>query len=213
MYRYGFELEGFCIEQGNIVLPPVGYPVDGFPGLVELRTVGGASLEEAFTGIVKELVGRINNALVFFNVNVGTFSPDQKRELRKRQGAVKSPADIRNIYGKKPKALSNKTIASLQINISDLRVKGWTQNVPHKGDETYTKIIHSDIYGQLDVPRIVTALDKAFEKEIKDSGRQPGEYCIKGDRLEYRSLPNFCFPGTYQEAKPFLDKIKKAVEN
>lgn len=66
---------------------------------------------------------------------------------------------------------------------------------------------------QLDVGKIVRALDKAFEDEIRKSRRQPGEYAIKGDRLEYRSLPNSAVELINDRIPSFLNKIKKAVED
>lgn len=42
---------------------------------------------------------------------------------------------------------------------------------------------------QLDIPKIVRLLDKAFADEIKRAGRLPGFYEIKGHGFEYRSLP------------------------
>lgn len=49
--RFGFEVEMFlsCSETPNGVrIPSNALPVDGFPGLVEFRSRGGLSLEEAW---------------------------------------------------------------------------------------------------------------------------------------------------------------------
>ena len=139
-----------------------------------------------------------------FDKYEATFTPDEKRELRKRIGAPKSPADIRNLYGKKPRPLGNKTIASFQINISNLIRPAYTSK--ESGH-------YPDQFSLLDVPRIVKALDDTFAFHIKASNRQPGEYCIKGDRLEYRSLPNTACPLVLDHVPSFLNKIRKAVEN
>lgn len=211
MYRYGFELEGFVFKEvnGELVptVPPKGYPTDGFPGLVELRTRGDNSLTDAYWEILNQYIKYtelINKSFWTYEV---TFTPEQKRQIRKMPGYHKPQADIQNIYGKRPRALGNKTIASCQINISN------------KTSEEYKYIKDGHIctqpakFGLLDVGRIVRALDKEFEKEIRSKNRQLGEYCIKGDRLEYRSLPNVSFEFSLGGAKRFLDRIKNCVED
>ncbi len=157
---------------------------------------------KAYGELLANFISQVDPASVNFNMWSHTFSPDEKRTLRKRPWS-KDQQDVRNIYNKKPKALGNRCIASLQINVSLLSKHAYTDD---KG------VKHSEVYGLLDVPRIVQALDEAFKAEIVAAGRQPGEYCIKGDRLEYRSLPNFAFQFGLQNAKSFLEKIEKAVE-
>lgn len=205
-YMYGFELEGFFFKEGNLSVPENGLPVDGFPGLVELRTQGGDKLSKAYWNIFEEYIKHPGLTCRCFNTPFATFTPEQKRQIRKHRGYHKPEADIQNIYGKKPKALGNKTIASLQVNISNLVSE--RRNTVDKGE------IRTDYekYGLLDVGRIVKALDKEFEKDIRESGRQPGEYCIKQDRLEYRSLPNRSFEFSLDGSKRFLDRIRIAVE-
>jgi hypothetical protein len=206
MYRYGFELEGFYFSETGLSVPPKGFPTDGFPGLVELRTHGDHSLNDAYWKIFDEYVKYPELVYRCFNLTEAVFTPEQKRQIRKLPGYHKPEADIQNIYGKKPKALGNKTIASLQINISN------------KTRDSYSVITDGCIvnrpatFGLLDVGRIVKALDEEFKPEIKLSGRQAGEYCIKGDRLEYRSLPNSVFAFSINESKRFLDRIRKAIE-
>lgn len=208
-YRYGFELEGFYIPMlpttglldagREIKIPPKEYPTDGFPGIVELRTYGDHSLEQAWAGIIIE---GMKYKDVDYTICWHTFSPQEKRELRKRPW-TKDQQDVRNIYGKKPRALGNKSMASLQINVSNrYRAEFYDDKGVRKPAE----------FQMFDSARIVQALDETFAVDIKESKRQPGEYCIKGDRLEYRSLPNFVFPFEYQEAAVFLEKIRKAVE-
>lgn len=199
MYQYGFELEGFWVK-GNGV-PPAGYPVDGFRGLVEFRTHGGHSLTGAWSELMADMMNHDLDGF-FTGFSARMFTPDQKREIRK-QGGHKEPADIRNIYGKSPRNLKGKTLASLQINISNLQSAEHTDSSGHR---------YSARYSLLDIPRIVMALDNAFNYQILSSGRQTGEYCVKGDRLEYRSLPCSIFPWKITEVKPFLDTIRKAVE-
>ena len=54
MYRYGFELEGFYRnpQTGQITAPTPAYHTDGFPGLVEFRTVGHSTLSDAFGKLI-----------------------------------------------------------------------------------------------------------------------------------------------------------------
>jgi hypothetical protein len=200
MFRYGFELEGFYFPGGVATIPPKEYPTDGFPGLVELRTIGGESLSAAYAFILSEFIK-------YKDVNVsqcsGVFDAKQRADLRRRH-TEKSQWDIRNIYGKSPRLLGNKTIASCQINISNLL------QTSYKDDKG---VLHPERYGLFDVAQIVRNLDEAFSDEIFEAGRQPGEYCIKNNtRLEYRSLPNFAFELSLDKAQVFLDKIKNCVE-
>lgn len=201
MFRYGFELEGFYIGPfaDEVLPPPEHYPADGFPGLVELRTKGGQSLEEAWAEIIKL---SIDTPGVDFTRNVGKFSRDSHSVLRRRMH-FKTQETIGNLYGKKPRLLGNKTIASCQLNISNLLQKDY---VDKEGK------YHLAQYGVLDVPKIVGALDYEFKCEIRASGRQPGEYAVKNDmRLEYRSLPNYVFPMDAHQAGSFLTRIRNAV--
>lgn len=199
MFLYGFEVEGFY--QGNADwIPPKNYPTDGFPGLVEFRTENGSSLEDCYA----QLCGK---SLIYSNVSIGVSSTVFNRKAReefRRRWLEKGSCDIQNLYGKRPRLLGNKTIASFQINISYLLSKRYTDN---KGS------IHSERYGALDVPRIVRNLDTEFSKEIQAAGRQKGEYAIKDNiRLEYRSLPNSVFnfnPNVFREV---MRRIKMCVE-
>lgn len=204
MYRYGFEWEMFYQENGAITLPPIDYPVDGMPGLVELRTYGHHSLEEAFTRIVTQTWQAPIELSKLVVVPRHKFSTEEKRALRKRSW-IKSPVEVINLYGKKPKDLKGFTIASLQISISSLLHPAITDGQGRH---------HPDVFSLFDTAKIIQALDKEFEKEILASGRQCGEYAIKGDRLEYRSLPNTAFPLLTGDApKKFLDRIKKAINS
>lgn len=205
MFRYGFELEGFYKDAaGQVAIPPSGWPTDVFPGLVELRTSGGDTLEGAYGALLAaHLKKPFHVMLVDFDKFEHSFSAEQKRLMRK-QGWHKEAVDVQNLYGKKPRNLRGKTLASLQINVSDVVREGYTDD---KG------VYHYTTYNQLDVARIVKGLDLAFKPMIASAGRQAGEYCIKGNRLEYRSTPNNVFTTDLKWAGDFLDKIRKAVEN
>lgn len=200
VFRYGFELECYYNDIGTITIPPVEYPHDGMVGIVELRTNKHHTLEDAYFGVIKEALLLDFEKLSFISEH--TFTPQERRELRKRN-TVKTPCSIESLYDYKPKALGNKTIASLQINISNLIQMSHTDS---KGS------FHPDTFGILDVPKIVKNLDTVFASEIKAARRQKGEYCIKGNRLEYRSLPNYVFTFNTKGIKVLLEKIRTAVE-
>lgn len=205
-FRYGFELECFWKVENKIVLPPKSFPTDGFPGLIEIRTYGHHSLAEAFGKLeetILQLDGPVDSCLAFDHVH--TYPAAEKRELRQRNWSTKR-GDIKNLYNKKPRALGNKTIASFQINISNLLSHSRTEFV---GTDRVS-IFRDDVFAPLDIPSLVRKLDEEFSVEITQSGRQPGEYCIKDNRLEYRSLPNSVW--TKWTRKALYEKIKRAVE-
>lgn len=199
-FRFGFELEGFYSVNNTITLPPKGYPTDGFPGLCEVRSSGGKSLWDAHT----QLLGEYNRNPFDYETVEYTFSPDDKRQIRARNGE-KTAVSIQNVYGKKPKALGNRTLASLQINISLLTDSSYTDK-----EGRY----HPERYGLFDYVPIIRALDNTFKEQIEDAGRQIGWYAVKdGYRVEYRSLPNKVFSIYPHRIKDLLDRIEKAVNN
>lgn len=202
MYQYGFELEGFFrqIPGGDILIPPKEYPHDGFPGLCEVRSVGGSGIYDAYYQVLKDLMRNPFD----MNTPEHTFTPAQKTELRRTRSFTKQVVDIRNVYGKSPRALGNRTLASFQINVSNQLSGEWTNN---KGTK------RPAAYGLFDVAGVVKRLDKEFTTEIALSKRQPGFYAIKDNiRLEYRSLPNFVFRLLPHEIKTLGERITRAVE-
>lgn len=204
MYKYGFELEGFCYNSSTqaLKLPPVGYPTDGFPGIVELRSVGGNYLIDSFLQVLKAYMELDKQeTIVSFANHEAYFSASQLAQIRKGGMYIKEPVDVQNIYNKPPRDSKGKTLASFQINISnELRAA-----------RDVEKFHIPASYGMLDIPRIVRNLDKAFLEDIARAKRQPGMYAIKdGYRLEYRSLPNFSF--SFSRNLKFLNKIREAVE-
>lgn len=197
--KIGFELEGFFLAGGVVCVPPKTYPTDGFPGLVEFRTSGGKSIDDAY-GIIFGL--NIQYPGVDFTLYEHVFTPKQRAELRRRHNE-KTAWDIQNLYGRYPRPLGNRTIASLQINVSSLLMASYKDD---KG------VFHPDSYGVLDVPKIVRGFDDEFAAEIRQARRQPGEYAMKDDiRLEYRSLPNFVFPFDVSGARRFLERVKGVI--
>lgn len=205
--KYGFELEGFYVDNdtGEVTIPHYSLPADGFPGLVEFRTTGGLDLFEAYGSITAEIEKtKVQSHNVNTFIHEHKFTPEDMALLRKTRYFTKEIVDVQNVYGKKPRDNRGKTLASVQVNISNL--SRYAQLVGQGKDKD--RWVIPDQYNLLDIPQIIRNLDKAFEKEIKESGRQPGMYAIKnGYRLEYRSLPNF----TWHE-EDFLKRIKEAVE-
>lgn len=205
MYQFGFELEGFyrvldISSNGGmkIVLPPKDYPTDGFPGLCEVRTVGAAGLSQAYYALMMAY------AQTPFDKDTPEyiFSPADKRLIRARHNE-KTAVNISNIYGKEPKALGNRTIASFQINISRRIRCGYTDD---KG------IKHPEEYGLFDYYPIIKALDDEFKTEIKAAGRQKGFYSVKdGCRVEYRSLPNSVFETDLKRVTMLLKRIQSCI--
>lgn len=206
-YLYGFEIEGFDTDSSthNIIIPSNRinfFDKDGFPGLVEVRTSGGNScIHQAGFELLKEMA---KYPSVRFDICEHIFSGEEKNKLRREQ-TTKRSVEINNIYGKSPRLLGNKTIASFQINISNRLA------------DTYRNkdgVMFPPTYGLLDINKIVRNLDKLFEVDIKNSKRQPGFYAIKdnGIRLEYRSLPNYTMADNMYMLYEMLTKIKNAVE-
>jgi len=206
MYLYGFELEGFAINPvtNTITIPPRRWPADGFPGLLEIRTNGGKSIKKAYGALLAELFDlNIKEYLPDFKTHEHRFSGRELASLRKDRDFDKDNMDVQNLYGKEPRVLNGKTLASFQINISYQISKEWKEK----------EVLHPARYGVLDVHKIVRNLDKEFSKEIKASNRQPGVYCIKDEiRLEYRSLPNFVFESDPYSIMGLINRIETAVE-
>lgn len=181
----------------NVSLPPRNYPTDDFPGLVEARTVGGESLRKQFYMLLSEM-DRLEGTN--WTKHEHTFDTRQKVQIRARH-SEKGGISIGNIYGKDPKALGNRTLASFQINISN-----FVGSIQPRGENSALR----DIYGPFDFFQIIKRLDEEFATEIKESNRQPGFYCLKDQlRVEYRSLPN-----SVALIKPntLLSRIEKCVE-
>lgn len=219
MYEYGFELEGFLVDSHHptqILLPPTKFPVDDNKILVEARTQEGGSLQEQLLSLNQE-VTRINNFLCADTSSKVDFSlfkaivPAELKLTARRGGAFKEAVDIRNIYGFKPRNTGNYVLASFQINLSRIISRSSILDVKDKKGRFVQKVIMPPRYAQID-PGVIVRLDKEFRKEIKDSGRQPGFYAIKGAYshiLEYRSLPNTVFEP--KELKQLADRIQLAV--
>lgn len=194
-FKFGFEVEGFYLKGGKIEIPPKEYTHDDFPGLVEVRNTGGGNLREQFY-LLKSSMDEYEN--VDWSTTEYTFTPKQKTIIRGRH-YEKGGVHINNIYGKSPKELGSKTLASFQINIS-------SSNGMIK--DSYGSM--REQYSLFDFVTIIRNLDEEFEKEIKESKRQIGFYSIKDHlRLEYRSLPNSVVT---QNTNKLLKRIEGCVK-
>lgn len=208
---YGLELECFTVNQKDeVILPLSHFPKDGFPGIAEFRTVGGDSLSKAYWNVFNQFAqARVDvHCRATLKLTEYKFSAAQMSELRRHNRMVKEAIDVKNIYGRAPRSSNGKSLASLQINVSNCIEPERTRRV---GKTSYLEPAR---YGLLDVNGIVKRLDKAFEKEIKESNRQPGMFCIKDNiRLEYRSLPNTVFTANPVLVPALIRKIRTAVED
>lgn len=221
--QYGFELEGFACDTEGIVIPADVFPVDGFPGLVELRTSGPNFLRKALMELFGEYmrVLALKRHMLTFDISEHKFSGKELAELRRTRTFEKDYLDIRNLYGKEPRALNGRTLASFQINIS--KQVQWEQKQEAYDKNGNRKDWKQDnVFSLPDIARAVRGLDKEFAEEIKRSNRQAGMYAIKkcegGQRLEYRSLPNFIFVpvierNSGEELLKLEERITKALKD
>lgn len=213
MFRYGFELEGFLLDkEDNLCVAPFGssYPLDGHPGIVEIRTVGGGDLNQQYFNLLSVMSRLPKSEELHFSAEFAwaEFSGAQLSALRKSHPFHKESQEVFNLYNKSPKRWGNKNGASFQINVSNLLEEGRSEIVGTTIRKT------PDKYGLLDVAGIVRRLDEEFRDEIIDSGRQIGCYTIKENiRLEYRSLPNTVFTSQFEDSLTLINRIRQAVEN
>ena len=152
MFKYGFELEGYYRNAANeIVIPPNTYPTDSFPGLVELRTNGGENLwDQGMYCLQKYIRGFMKN--VDFSTHCYRFPRSMLVSIRERSQG-KQPLTICNLYGKHPRDLKGLSIASFQINISNLIRAAY---ITKEGT-----IIPAN-YALLNIPNIIRNFDETF---------------------------------------------------
>lgn len=204
--HYGLELEGFFFSNGKISVPPKDWrmPVDGFAGLIELRSKVSADIYECYGDIVRQQ-RKVEDT---FDCEIHLlprhkFSALELQQIRRNTNAPTKErvAAIRNLYNKAPKMLpSGVAIASLQVNISNMRREAHVSNI------SGTQVRFEDSFGAIDVPFIVRELDNEFAHEISGASRQAGCYAIKDEiRLEYRSLPAEAFNDSFPKRIKELD--------
>lgn len=189
MMIYGIELEMFYIKDTSIAVPPKVLPLDGCGAIVELRSIPHADIYSAAFDIKAQLCKFQDQGVLLSPTSIGgsnrhRFTVEEFR-LAARQSNKDTSVDVCNIYGKERRLLPRGVVSvSVQLNFSNRTVSSYIAD----------NVRIPDQYGLLDTLRIVKALDKEFEKEIKESGRVMGEYAIKDNvRLEYRSLPASVF--------------------
>lgn len=182
MTKVGFEVEAFVEKVGpntEIVLPPKGVPVDDCGYLVEYRGEAHQNPMRATYNTLAEI--KIVEDMLSKNGLVSRFSPWEKlSEGFKREaliGRAKRLVRESNLYGLKQK---NPGLARAGLHVHFSRE---VNTVCRCGQV-------SIVYGMLDMPAIIKALDQAFKEGIKDAKRVPGMYRLKPYGFEYRSLPN-----------------------
>lgn len=182
--QFGVELECFYLDQfGEVCVPPAHLPTDGFAGLVEFRTIGGQSLAAAMGDISTQIMQTQEACRLAHHIDRHTFSGHELAVIRRRANVpAKSFDEIENIYGLAPKNLKGAAIASFQVSFSQPGGSHYTRNTPD------ARLVQG--YDVFDFVPYIRRLDKEFKAEISASGRQPGFYAVKGDRVEYRSLPS-----------------------
>jgi hypothetical protein len=186
-FRFGFELEGFNTNKdGEVQLPEKGMPLDGFPGLVEVRTSGGQTLEDAIWLLKREVS---KYPLVNFSLCRHRFNAADLSLLRRNYPFSKRQVEVNNVYGLKPRLMAGITMSSLQISISRQVAEPYQVQRIDSNGRTFIHS-HSAQYGLFDFVPVIRKLDSLFAEPIKRSGRAPGWYAVKGDRVEYRSLPS-----------------------
>ena len=180
----GFELEGFRFDstRSNIILPKTSDPVDGFPGLVELRNYGGGEVMKQLLSLVGSYLALEDSANVCFQTFEYKFPAVLLHELRRRTGITKEMLHVRNIYGLAPRNYP-KHQASFQISLSNKKSFYYTDSNKESQTAEYNAVF--------DYVSVIRKLDEEFKYEIKTSKRRPGFYALKEGRVEYRSLPNF----------------------
>lgn len=198
MMIYGIELEMFYATGTSITIPPKGFPLDGCGAIVELRSIPHTDIYSAAFDIKAQLRKFQDEGVLLFPTSIGgsnrhRFTLEEYR-LAAKQSNKDVSVEVYNIYGKERRLLPRGLVStSVQLNFSSRTVPSYVSD----------NVRIPDQYGLLDTLRIVKALDKEFEKEIKESGRVMGEYAIKDNvRLEYRSLPASVF---------FLNDFEKRV--
>ena len=208
MKKIGIELE-FFIKNSDEYVPAYKHTIntDGNPVVGEIKTdihdnivdcvydlkkrISLEKTELAKIGLTLELIPEIEVSEEF----VKSLREDENFVNSKHFEVLKELS----IYGKKTgKILPRKKYkAALQINISDNKTFDYYEYTKNQIKEEYEYIGNRKIidYSSIfDYVSIIRNLDILFKKEIKDTKRIPGVYCIKdgelGKRIEYRSLPN-----------------------
>lgn len=209
MLNFGLELEYFIFKEGKLIpAHKVTRNHDGNPMIGEVRSIVSPFLVDCMFDIQKKIF-KEKKALAeqfakIVMIPEVQLTKDQLRDMRssvdfndrKQMRALKEMS----VYGRDlSKILSRGHLkASLQVNISN-NVEEEIITYKERKDASFntctirTKVkeYRSTLF---DYAAIIRYLDEYFKIAIKETKRTPGVFCIKsgekGDRIEYRSLPN-----------------------
>ena len=211
--NYGIELE-FFVKKGLKIVPAYEATsnLDGNPIVGEIKTGVHSNPYDLIYDLKKllhkesEEISRKGYTLALLNHIKVNHDFLKKVRSDRYQTKGKEPLTTYSIYGKETgKILPVEQFkASLQLNISNNSY--YTENYEgyrSKKLETRTQYF-SKVFNYVD---IIKGLDIEFKSEINKTNRVPGVYAIKdgikGDRIEYRSLPNSIY----------FDKLLKHLNN
>lgn len=204
MINYGLEFEFFVTDGNGLVVPAciATNNLDGNPVLGELRTGVYSDLTDCVFELQK-LIYNERKAIEkkgyrMFLVDKATLTNEQIKALRSNSQYV-NQKHLRtlteySIYGRSTGKVLPKGVykASLQINVSDNR------EITYRAARMVGQTLISEsetkwVDQAFNYPSILWKWDVQFANEIKLAGRVPGVYAIKagikGNRIEYRSLP------------------------
>ena len=182
MLRYGFEREYFVLKGKQHVAVPKYMPEDACGYLAEARGLPATTPIDAVYNLFAaeyklQAEAKKNNV----RLSCKPATRELPREFTKHmlQTHGKNIAKSHNAYGYVFPD-NNYSYAGLHVHFSDQR------DITHIGPANTTQTV---IAAQLDMPRIINALDRKFIKEIAEAKRQEGWYELKPWGFEYRSLP------------------------
>lgn len=207
MKKFGFEREFFVFKDKKPVLlglNPPKHPIlgtlgwDGCGYLAETRSephthpIMAAHLLLAADEIAHRIATHAKMKLVLAATH--KFDVEFLRDVRRKGFGHKGKHSLASRYAKRGNIYGHDYLnddlsisyAGLHVHFSDQQEVTAYDNYARGANKTHKLNVPRE---QLDIPRIVRLLDKAFESEIKRAGRLPGFYEIKGHGFEYRSLP------------------------
>ena len=110
--------------------------------------------------------------------------------LKSRRLHSKGLLQFQNYLGYESHKLRSKKTAGIHISVTS-PIMYWGGDMEYGEENTTFKAKEKHYNSVWDFPQMFRYFDAAFQKEIKEAGRNPGFYEIKRDgRVEYRSLPN-----------------------
>lgn len=191
--KYGFEREWF-VRKGNVFTTvPSGVAADECGYLAEARGKESSDvIEAAYLLLAQEqkLMRELQAAGLILDWSIATVKlpKDFMRDVNRRFGKNPYPAERGNIYGKDFSVHDSWQRAGLHVHFSDAQAE--EVGVIDCAKCHRRERIMKDIPRQLNMPKLIRALDVKFAVEIKQAKRVPGFYEMKPWGFEYRSLPN-----------------------